>query len=87
MDPNDILKLTRDFEQLRECYIQWLDRNLYELAEDGVITHHIYQQVLFDAYDMTIEPEDFIDFIKLRHALYEPDEILEFLFRFMKCME
>jgi Tfp pilus assembly ATPase PilU len=87
MEPEDIHKLTRDFEQLRECYMQWLDHNLYELAEEGSITHHEYQHVLFDAYDYTTDPEDFVDFIRLKHELDSVDEILQFLSRFLKCME
>lgn len=87
MSPQDVYKLTRDFEQLRECYIQWLDRNLYDLAEEGSITHYDYQHVLFDAYDYTTDPEDFIYFIKLKHELESPDDVLKFLNKFLKCME
>ena len=87
MQPEDIHKLTRDFEQLRECYMQWLDQNLYELAEEGSITHHEYQHVLFDAYDYTSDPEDFIYFIKLKHELESAEEVMQFLHKFLKCME
>jgi hypothetical protein len=87
MGPEDIAKLTRDFEQLRECYIHWLDRNLYDLAEEGSISHYDYQHVLFDAYDFTIDPTDFIDFIKQKHGLDTAEDILQFLSRFLKCME
>lgn len=87
MEPEDIHKLTRDFEQLRECYMQWLDCNLYELAEEGSITHHEYQLALFNAYDYTADAEDFIYFIKLKHELETAEEVMQFLSKFLKCME
>lgn len=86
MEQHIIDKLTSDFENLRECYLLWLHINLECLFQEKSITEDEFLDVIYNAYESTIDPDDFIDFIKRKHELYNESEILNFLYRLINCM-
>lgn len=86
MKQHIIDKLTSDFEKLRDCYLLWLHINLEYMFHDKSITEDEFLNVIYNAYEATVEPEDFIEFIKSKHKLHNESDILNFLYRLIDCM-
>lgn len=81
----DAVRLVADnFDTITGNYEEWLETQLDDLLDAGDIDAWNRYDTLVKFWDNSDSPEEFAAYVRYQYELYDPEQLLRFLQRYLK---